>query len=107
MVLVIARGRCAPEHRDRLMELGKEMQEKSRREDGCVSYAFYTAIEDPLAFAAVEEWADRAALDRHFQQPHLQEFSRGLGELVSERPEIAIHEVADTAPAPPGVGHAG
>ncbi|MEA2396887.1 MAG: hypothetical protein QOK25_443 [Thermoleophilaceae bacterium] len=105
MVLVIGRGRCAPERRDRLIELGREMQEKSRREDGCLRYSFYTAIEDPLSFVAVEEWTDRAALDRHFQEPHLQEFSRGLGEVVSERPEVAIHEVADTKPAPPGVGH--
>jgi quinol monooxygenase YgiN len=106
VVLVIGRGRCAPEDRDRLIELGTEMQEKSRAEDGCISYTFYTAIEDPLRFVAVEEWADRGALDRHFQQPHLGEFSRGLGEVVSERPELAIHEVADTKPVPGDVGHA-
>ena len=105
MVLVIARVRCGPEQRDRLIELGREMQEKSRREDGCLSYSFYTAIEDPLSCVAVEEWTDRAALDRHFTQPHLQEFTRALGELISERPEVAIHEVADTEPIPREVGH--
>ena len=107
MVLVIGRGRCAPEHRDMLIELGKEMQEKSRQEDGCLSYSFFTAIEDPNRFVAVEEWRDRVALDRHFTQPHLQEFTRGLGEVVSERPEVAIHEVADTEPVPDDVGHRG
>jgi quinol monooxygenase YgiN len=107
VVVVIGRVRCAPEHRDRLIELGKEMQEKSRREDGCLSYSFYTAIEDPLSCVAVEEWTDREALDRHFTQPHLQEFTRGLGEVISERPEVAIHEVADTKPFPGDVGHRG
>ena len=54
----------------------------------------------PLSFVAVEEWADREALDRHFAQPHLHEFARGLLERVSERPEVAIHEVTDTKPFP-------
>jgi quinol monooxygenase YgiN len=76
------------------------MQEESRREDGCVRYGFFAAVEDPLSFVAVEEWADREALDRHFAQPHLHEFTRGLLALVSERPEVAIHEVADTKPFP-------
>ena len=49
-----------------------------------------------MSFVAVEEWADREALDRHFAQPHLREFSRGLLERISEPPEVAIHEVAGT-----------
>jgi quinol monooxygenase YgiN len=106
VVLVIGRVRCDPEQRERLVELGREMQEKSRLEDGCLRYSFYTAIEDPLSFVAVEEWRDREALDRHFQQPHLQEFTRGLGEVIAERPEVAIHEVAGTKPIPGEVGHA-
>jgi quinol monooxygenase YgiN len=98
MVLVIGRVRCEPEHRDELVALFERMQEESRREDGCLCYGFFAAVEDPLSFVAVEEWADRPALDRHFEQPHLHEFARGLGELVSERPEVAIHEIADTRP---------
>ena len=98
MLLVIGRVRCAPEQRDRLVALLERMQDDSRREDGCLRYGFFAAVEDPLSFVAVEEWADRDALDRHFQQPHLHEFARSLGELVSERPEVAIHEIASTRP---------
>jgi len=43
---------------------------------------------------------DRDALDRHFAEPHLHEFSRRMLELVASQPEIAIHEVADTKPFP-------
>ncbi len=50
----------------------------------------------------MEEWEDREALDRHFEQPHLREFAGRLLELVSERPEVAIHEVAGTSPFPGG-----
>ena len=58
------------------------------------------------SFVAVEEWADRDALDRHFAQPHLQEFAHGLLELVDSPPEVAIHEVAGTSDFPGSRGHA-
>ena len=93
---MIGRVRCAPERREELVALFEQMQDDSRREAGCLRYGFFAAVEDPLSFVAVEEWADREALDRHFAEPHLHEFARGLGELVSERPEVAIHEIAET-----------
>ena len=96
MILVIGRVRCEAEQRDRLVELFETMQDNSRREDGCLRYGFFAAVEDPLSFVAVEEWEDRAALDRHFAQEHLAEFTRGLLAAISEPPEVAIHEVTDT-----------
>lgn len=100
MLLVIGRVRCEPDRRDALVALLETMQENSRREDGCLRYGFFQAVEDPLSFVAVEEWSDREALDRHFAQPHLHEFTRGLLELISEAPEVAIHEIAGTKPFP-------
>ena len=100
MILVIGRVRCAADRRDELVALMERMQESSRQEDGCLRYGFFSAVEDPLSFVAVEEWADREALDRHFGQPHLQEFARGLGEVISERPEVAIHEIESTSDFP-------
>jgi quinol monooxygenase YgiN len=102
VLLVIGRVECSGERRDELVALLEKMQENSRREDGCLRYGFFAAVEDPLSFVAVEEWADRDALDRHFGQPHLQEFARGLLKLVSQTPEVAIHEVVDTKPFPRG-----
>jgi len=100
MLLVIGRVECSTENRDELVALFEEMQQNSRREGGCLRYGFFTAVEDPLSFIAVEEWADRDALDRHFAQPHLHEFTRGLLKRVSQTPEVAIHEVTDTQPFP-------
>lgn len=100
MILVIGRVECGPERRDELVALLEQMQTDSRLEPGCLRYGFFAAVEDPVTFVAVEEWADREALDRHFAEPHLHEFSRRLLELVSSRPEVAIHQVADTSAYP-------
>ena len=100
MILVIGRVSCEPENRATLVGLLEQMQNDSRREDGCIRYGFFAAVEDPNSFVAVEEWVDREALDAHFQQSHLQEFSRGLLEVVSSQPEVAIHEIASTSDFP-------
>ncbi len=97
---MIGRVQCAPEQRDELVALFEKMQSDSRREDGCLRYGFFAAVEDHLSFVAVEEWADQEALDRHFWEPHLHEFAARLLELVSAPPEVAIHEIADTKPFP-------
>jgi quinol monooxygenase YgiN len=102
VLLVIGRVQCRPERRNELVAQFKEMQDNSRREEGCLRYGFFAAVEDSLSFVAVEEWADREALDRHFAEPHLHEFSHRLLKLVSAQPEVAIHEIADTKPFPRG-----
>jgi quinol monooxygenase YgiN len=100
VIVVIGRVSCEAANREKMIAELVRMQDDSRREDGCIRYGFFAAVEDPNSFVAVEEWADRAALDKHFAQPHLQEFGRALLELVSERPEVAIHEIASTSDFP-------
>ena len=100
MLLVIGRVRCDPENREEMIAQLRRMQDDSRQEDGCLRYGFFAAVEDENSFVAVEEWADREALDRHFAQPHLHKFTGALLELVSDRPEVAIHEIARTGPFP-------
>ena len=77
------------------------MQDDSRREEGCLRYGFFAAVEDPLSFVAVEEWADREALDRHFAAaPPARSSRAACRDVVSAPPEVAIHEVAETKPFP-------
>jgi len=93
MIVVLAKVRCQPAERATLEDLLTTMQERSRQEDGCISYGFYQSIEDEAQYVAVEEWESQEALDRHFQQPHLAEFSAGLAKAVASAPTIAFHEV--------------
>lgn len=97
MIVVIGRVRCQPDERAALEGLLATMQQKSREEDGCISYGFFQSIEDDTEYVAVEEWESQEALDAHFKQPHLGEFSAGLAKTVSAAPTVAFHEVTGTA----------
>jgi quinol monooxygenase YgiN len=98
--IVIARVRCRPEQRAGLIELLTTLQDASRKDDGCVNYGFWQAIEDEHAFIAVEEWRDRDALAAHLQTPHIREFMAGLPAVVDGTPSIASHEISETGPLP-------
>ena len=72
---------------------------RAARRDVCATGSSAPS-KDEDSFIAVEEWEDREALDRHFAEPHLHDFTARLLELVSERPEVAIHEISGTSEFP-------
>jgi quinol monooxygenase YgiN len=96
MVIVIARGRCAEGKGEELRDALRWMQGESRQEPGCVRYGFYTAVEDPDEFVAVEEWESAEALRTHFAAPSIAGFGERVAGLIGGTPEIRIHGVAAT-----------
>lgn len=70
MLKVIAQDFIHPEHIDRVLPLYRELVEKTRQEPDCIAYDLFTDQRDPGHFIFIEEWPDRAALDRHCQTEH-------------------------------------
>jgi quinol monooxygenase YgiN len=62
----------------------------SRSEEGCVNYDVHQAIDDPTVFVWHETWADKAALDNHFELPYFKEFFAEASKLAAEEPQITI-----------------
>jgi quinol monooxygenase YgiN len=99
-VIVIARVRPKAETRTEFLALLEEVQEASRRDDGCINYGYYAEIADPDAFIAVEEWRDMPALEDHLKQPHVQKLVEALPTMLDGRPEIVAHEVSGSGAFP-------
>jgi quinol monooxygenase YgiN len=100
MVIVIAYFRPRADRREDFLALLEEVQEASRRDDGCLNYGYYANITDPASYVAVEEWADMAALEAHLRTPHVGRLIGAIGEMADAPPEIAAHEVARSGPLP-------
>jgi len=100
MVIVIARFRPRAEQREEFVALLTEVQARSREDDGCLNYGYFTGIDDDLSFIAVEEWADMDALERHLRQPHVAQLIAALPRFADGPPQIAAHEVARSGPLP-------
>ena len=100
MVIVIARVRPRPDRHEDLLAILRDVQEASRRDDGCLNYGYYAEITDPSSLIAVEEWRDMAALEAHLRTPHVARLVEALPDMLAAPPEVAAHEVARSGPLP-------
>ena len=55
-----------------VLPLYKELIEKTKLEQGCIAYDLFHDLRNVGHFVFIEEWEDRAALDRHVQSEHFQ-----------------------------------
>jgi quinol monooxygenase YgiN len=96
MIVVVGRVKSDAARRTELIRIGQAVAAASRAEDGCVSYRLYedTELEDEFVF--VEEWADEAALQRHFGTPHVAEFMRAINETIAAPPDVKFHTIASS-----------
>jgi len=59
-----------PEKVDEFIAATKNLIEKSRAEEGCISYSLYQDPQDRTKFLFFEEWKNQAAIDFHFSTEH-------------------------------------
>lgn len=64
--------------------------EVSRAEEGCINYDVHQSIEDETVFVWHETWANKAALDEHFQKPYFVKFFAKVDEVAAEPPQINL-----------------
>ena len=74
------------------------MLEASRAEDGCLTYSYAEDVAEPGLIRVFEAWRDQAALDAHFQTPHLAAWRAAWPEFgVSDRRLIAYEVASERA----------
>ncbi|MEH6675982.1 putative quinol monooxygenase [Phenylobacterium sp.] len=74
------------------------MLEASRAEDGCLEYSYAGDVAEPGLIRVFEAWRDQAALDAHFQTPHLAAWRAAWPEFgVSDRRLIAYEVASERA----------
>jgi quinol monooxygenase YgiN len=75
----------------------KKMSEASEAEEGCLSYRFYVNPWDVSQVLIFEEWEDDAALQAHFQTPHMAEFNQQIPKYVTGEMAIKRYEVSEVS----------
>lgn len=66
---------------EKLIPAARAMVAESRKEKGCLDYAFARDFNDSKTVRIVERWSDQAALTAHFQTPHMAQFQKAMAEV--------------------------
>ena len=67
-------------------------QAAARAEQGCVSFDFAEALDEPGRFLALERWRDGAALEAHFRSAGYHAYVAAVAPLLVRDSEVRVLE---------------
>ncbi|MFL5297761.1 MAG: putative quinol monooxygenase [Phenylobacterium sp.] len=99
MSLIIAGTvRVPPDNLERFKPHMQAMLDASRAEAGCLAYAYAEDVVEPGLIHVFETWRDQAAIDAHFQSPHMAEWRAAWPAFGVTDRRLALYEVAAERP---------
>ena len=71
------------------------MEEKSRAESGCIDYTFSVELNRPSVLRITEKWVDQAALQAHFDEPHMADFQAAMAAHPPKSVTASFYEASE------------
>ncbi len=100
MLVVMAEVVVKPGTVEQVRDALKTMEIESRKEPGCVTYAFSVDVSDASKLRISERWESMDALKAHFKTPHMAVFGGVLGKHPPVSMDVKLYEVARELPLP-------
>jgi len=98
MLLIIGTIRLPAENVSAARDAMAAMANASRAEDGCIEYGYAEDVLVPSLIHIKERWRDRAALDAHFQAPHIADWRAAWPALGIGERSLTLYDVDDGQP---------
>lgn len=98
MIVIRATLPLDPDRMDEAADLGGDLAEASRAEDGVVDYQVAEDLESPGVLRIFEVYEDADAFAAHGDTDHLAAFQAAIPDLLVGEPELTRYEVSDSGP---------
>lgn len=92
MIVVTGSFITKAEHLQLALAQSLEHVQRSRSEDGCLSFSVNIDAENAHRLVFLEEWRDMAALKAHFKVPECMAFASAINELAEYQAPLNIYE---------------
>jgi quinol monooxygenase YgiN len=92
MIVVQGRARVHADDMAALREAAAAMVPATRAEPGCLAYAYSEDLLEPGVIHVTERWRDDAALEAHFQTPHMAAFNAVLAKARVLEVKVCAYE---------------
>lgn len=94
MIVVNVEVTVEPGAADKARDAVKSMEQATRKEAGCLTYAFSVDISDPGMIRVTERWESMDAIKAHMASPHMADFQLAIMTLQPKGLNIKAFEVA-------------
>lgn len=98
MIIVMGTMRVKPDTMDAVREAMSAMMAATHEERGCVSYNLCEDLMEPGRIRVSEEWSDMAALEAHFETPHMRIWRAALTEAGVDDRDVKIYDATLVKP---------
>lgn len=95
MILVTGHLRLPADSMERIRPHARAVLEATRKEPGCILYAFGEDVLDPGLIRIVERWEDWASLAAHDKAPHIEAWRAALKEVGVLDRDLMAHEAGE------------
>ncbi|WP_116769744.1 putative quinol monooxygenase [Maribacter litoralis] len=92
MIKVLAKNFAKENKIDKILELAKELVEKTVKEVGCIKYEMYQNKKEPTELIMLEEWETEEDLNNHMSSEHFIRIVPQMAEYLRKKAEINIYK---------------
>lgn len=93
MVVILANCVVKDKNIDEFISHANTLVNKSKKEDGCISYELCQDLKYKNKFVFMEMWQDEEAIDKHNNSKHFLEIVPKLGELQKCESEVNLYKI--------------
>lgn len=91
MLKVVAKGYIKSGKTEKFKKIASELVDKSRKEEENISYGLYQDTDNNQILTFIEEWKDKAALNKHMKTEHFVRIMAELAKFQEKDMEINIY----------------
>mgnify|MGYP003409313886 FL=1 len=91
VIKVVAKNFIKLDKKTEVLEIIKELVEKTREEKGCIKYELFQDVESEGAITFIEEWESREALGEHMASEHFKRIVPQIKDNTEKDGEISIY----------------
>ena len=93
MIIVAVEVHVEAGSAERAKEAIAKMEEATRKEEGCVTYAFSLDINDPTTIRVIERWRSLDDIKAHMASPHMADFNHAMAAIRPSGLDVKAYEV--------------
>ena len=98
MILVVGTVRVPEEAFETARDAMAKMVEATRKEDGCIRYAYAQDVLDHGVMHISEAWRDREALKAYGATPHMAEWIKAISQVKPTQRDLRVYETDEGQP---------